>query len=165
MEDKNNKDLKDIVGHQFYEVMSNTIVTNILHYISICKKHNIEEVRLNLALQQYIEEAKINGIKVPKSKGSKHSGTGVLIGDPTSFSSISYKKPIADTSVKYYYGSIPYYLTEEDIGDGLLLCVDQDNKALLAWDTINEVEVMFDGDDKVWLSDKGYKISPYIDRL
>lgn len=171
MDDNIIRELKNVVGDQFSEVMSNTIVGNILHYVSICKKHNLDDTRLNLALQQYINEAKINGIKVPKSKGSKHSGTNVVIGDPLSYSNNKdlvnkftgiFRKPTADMSISYPYGNTKYYLTEDIVGEGLRLCVDTDMRALLAWDFINQLEIKFDEEDKKWLTEQGYMISPYI---
>ena len=173
MDDQILRELKNVVGDQFAEVMSNTIVCNIIHYMSICKKHNLDDNRLNLALQQYINEAKINGIKVPKSKGSKHSGTNVVIGDPLSYATNLdkdlvnkftgiFRKPKADISISYPYGKTKYYVTEEIVGEGLQLCVDTEMRALLAWDFINQLEIKFDEHDKKWLTEEGFMISPYI---
>lgn len=174
MEDKTLRELKTIVGDQFSEVISNIMVRNILHYISICKRHNIDESKLNLALQQYINEAKVDGIKVPKSKGSKHSGTNVLVRDPMSYinkptdndvvnklTGVS-KTPNVDMSVSYPYGNTRYYVTDDIVGEGLVLCVDTDMRALLAWNVNKEEEVRFDTYDRRWLLDNGYKISPYM---
>lgn len=168
------KDLKEVVGDQFSEVVSNIIVSNILHYITICKRHNLDTAKLYLALEQYISEAKVDGIKVPKAKGSKHSGTNVIIGNPFAYANVSYdtsdeslsqsiyKKPNVDTSVSYPYGGQKYYLTSDVIYNDHLLCVDGDHRALLAWDPVNEVEIKLDMYYRAWLTDRGYKISPFV---
>lgn len=171
-----NDDLDDIakvVGPQISELFANIIISNIQRFVEICKAHNVEESKLSAAITQYTMEAKVNGVKIPKAKGLKSKSGKAILGDPTRYLSIKSNdgaltnnritrtravNVIKDKCTRI--DDMECYATEERLGDTTLLS-DINGLIIMAYN-INDLSIVrFSDDDKRYLMNEGYKLSPY----
>lgn len=173
MNDEEKDELTRTVGSQFVEIVSSIMVHNIMHFYDICKSHGVEESKLSSALSQYITEARINGIKVPKPKGIKNKSAKVSIGDPTAYlnkkeskgqlvntRTNESKRIMLDRGRYHSYNGITCYVTNQSLGN-IILLADDNELVVLGYNENENDYVVFDEEDREYLVTEGYRISPY----